>query len=138
MAEEKASDSDAVLALLKAELTLLLEPGDRSLKVNPGELNVWMFVGVNGVGKTTTIAKLAQREVDEGHNVVLAAADTFRAAAADQLGLWAERAGAGLVRGQDGADPGLGRVRRDERRHARAARISSSSTPPGACTPRST
>jgi fused signal recognition particle receptor len=106
VAEEKASDSDAVLSLLKAELGLLLEPGDRSLKVTPGELNVWMFVGVNGVGKTTTIAKLAQREVDEGHNVVLAAADTFRAAAADQLGLWAERAGADLVRGQDGADPG--------------------------------
>jgi fused signal recognition particle receptor len=106
VAEEKASDSDAVLALLKTELGLLLEPGDRSLKVTPGELNVWMFVGVNGVGKTTTIAKLAQREVDEGHKVVLAAGDTFRAAAADQLGLWAERAGADLVRGQDGADPG--------------------------------
>jgi fused signal recognition particle receptor len=103
---EKAADSDQVLALLKEELTLLLEPGDRSLSVTPGEPNVWMFVGVNGVGKTTTIAKLAQREVDEGHSVVLAAADTFRAAAADQLGLWAERAGADLVRGQDGADPG--------------------------------
>jgi fused signal recognition particle receptor len=103
---EKASDSDAVLALLKSELTTLLEPGDRELAVNAGEPNVWMFVGVNGVGKTTTIAKLAQREVDEGHKVVLAAADTFRAAAADQLGLWAERAGADLVRGQDGADPG--------------------------------
>ena len=105
-AEEKASDSDEVLALLKAELALLLEPGDRELHLTPGELNVWMFVGVNGVGKTTTIAKLAQREVDEGHSLVLAAADTFRAAAADQLGLWAERAGADLVRGQDGADPG--------------------------------
>ena len=103
---EKASDSDAVLALLKGELTTLLEPGDRELAVTAGEPNVWMFVGVNGVGKTTTIAKLAQREVDEGHKVVLAAADTFRAAAADQLGLWAERAGADLVRGQDGADPG--------------------------------
>jgi fused signal recognition particle receptor len=105
-AEEKASDSDEVLELLKAELALLLEPGDRELHLTPGELNVWMFVGVNGVGKTTTIAKLAQREVDDGHSLVLAAADTFRAAAADQLGLWAERAGADLVRGQDGADPG--------------------------------
>jgi fused signal recognition particle receptor len=105
-AEEKASDSDEVLALLKAELTMLLEPGDRELHAPAGELSVWMFVGVNGVGKTTTIAKLAQREVEEGHSVVLAAADTFRAAAADQLGLWAERAGADLVRGQDGADPG--------------------------------
>ena len=65
-----------------------------------------MFVGVNGVGKTTTIAKLAQREVGEGRRVVLAAADTFRAAAAEQLGTWAERTGAWLVRGQEGADPG--------------------------------
>jgi fused signal recognition particle receptor len=105
-ATEKPADSDDVLALLKDELRILLEPGDRELHAPDGELNVWMFVGVNGVGKTTTIAKLAQREVDEGHSVVLAAADTFRAAAADQLGLWAERAGADLVRGQDGADPG--------------------------------
>lgn len=105
-AEQKASDSEEVLALLKAELLLLLEPGDRELHAPVGELSVWMFVGVNGVGKTTTIAKLAQREVEEGRSVVLAAADTFRAAAADQLGLWAERAGAGFVRGQDGADPG--------------------------------
>jgi fused signal recognition particle receptor len=105
-AAEKASDSEEVLALLKAELLLLLEPGDRELHAPAGELSVWMFVGVNGVGKTTSIAKLAQREVEEGHSVVLAAADTFRAAAADQLGLWAERAGADFVRGQDGADPG--------------------------------
>jgi fused signal recognition particle receptor len=105
-AAEKVTDSEDLLGLLKAELTLLLEPGDRELHSTPGELNVWMFVGVNGVGKTTTIAKLAQREVDEGLSVVLAAADTFRAAAADQLALWAERAGADLVRGQDGADPG--------------------------------
>jgi fused signal recognition particle receptor len=97
-ATEKPADSDGVLALLKDELLALLEPGDRELHAPDGELNVWMFVGVNGVGKTTTIAKLAQREVDEGHSVVLAAAD--------QLGLWAERAGADLVRGQDGADPG--------------------------------
>jgi fused signal recognition particle receptor len=65
-----------------------------------------MFVGVNGVGKTTTIAKLAQQEVGAGRKVVLAAADTFRAAAADQLEHWAERTGAEIVRGQEGADPG--------------------------------
>jgi fused signal recognition particle receptor len=65
-----------------------------------------MFVGVNGVGKTTTIAKIAQREVEAGHSVVLAAADTFRAAAAEQLATWAERVGADVVRGQEGADPG--------------------------------
>jgi fused signal recognition particle receptor len=65
-----------------------------------------MFVGVNGVGKTTTIAKVAQRETADGRNVVLAAADTFRAAAAEQLAHWAEVTGAGIVRGQEGADPG--------------------------------
>ena len=64
-----------------------------------------MFVGVNGVGKTTTIGKLASQRVSDGHRVVLAAGDTFRAAAADQLQLWAERTGGELVRGQEGADP---------------------------------
>jgi fused signal recognition particle receptor len=65
-----------------------------------------MFVGVNGVGKTTTIAKVAQRETEIGRRVVLAAADTFRAAAAEQLTHWAGVTGAGIVRGQEGADPG--------------------------------
>ncbi len=62
--------------------------------------------GRNGVGKTTTIAKIAQKEEAAGRRVVLAAGDTFRAAAAEQLGHWAERVGAHLVRGQEGADPG--------------------------------
>jgi fused signal recognition particle receptor len=61
---------------------------------------------VNGTGKTTTIAKLARREIDDGRSALLAAADTFRAAAADQLARWAERVGADVVRGQEGADPG--------------------------------
>ncbi len=72
----------------------------------PGRVPVWLFVGVNGVGKTTTIAKLAQRQVDAGRSVVLAAGDTFRAAAADQLEEWARRTGADLVRAGEGADPG--------------------------------
>ncbi len=72
----------------------------------PGLVPVWLFVGVNGVGKTTTIAKLAQRQVDEGRSVVLAAGDTFRAAAADQLEEWAKRTGADIVRAGEGADPG--------------------------------
>ncbi len=71
-----------------------------------GRVPVWLFVGVNGVGKTTTIGKLAQRHVDEGRSVVLAAGDTFRAAAADQLQRWAERTGADIVRSAEGADPG--------------------------------
>ena len=66
---------------------------------------MWLFVGVNGVGKTTSIGKLARREIAEGHTVVMAAGDTFRAAAGEQLGMWAERCGAGFVRGADGSDP---------------------------------
>ena len=106
--ETRAADSDALMGLLHTELVALLDDGDKSrdLATTPGEPNVWMFVGVNGVGKTTTIAKVAQREADSGHRVVLAAADTFRAAAAEQLTHWADVTGAGIVRGQEGADPG--------------------------------
>jgi fused signal recognition particle receptor len=64
-----------------------------------------MFVGVNGVGKTTTIGKLAKQQVDAGRSVLLAAGDTFRAAAAEQLTAWAERSDVDIVRGAEGADP---------------------------------
>jgi fused signal recognition particle receptor len=66
---------------------------------------IWLFVGVNGVGKTTTIGKLGKRLTDQGDHVVMAAGDTFRAAAAEQLGTWADRCGADLVRGEEGGDP---------------------------------
>jgi fused signal recognition particle receptor len=66
---------------------------------------IWLFVGVNGVGKTTTIGKVGRRLADEGTTVVMAAGDTFRAAAAEQLGTWADRCGAHLVRGEEGGDP---------------------------------
>jgi fused signal recognition particle receptor len=81
---------------------------DRSVRMtaDEGRVPVWLFVGVNGVGKTTTIGKLAHRHVNEGRSVVLAAGDTFRAAAADQLEEWARRTGADIVRAAEGADPG--------------------------------
>lgn len=104
--ETGASTPDELLDLLKADLVEQLAAADRTLTLVPGELNVWMFVGVNGVGKTTTIGKLGQQQAAEGTSVVMAAADTFRAAAAEQLELWAKRVGADLVRGQEGADPG--------------------------------
>jgi fused signal recognition particle receptor len=66
---------------------------------------VWLFVGVNGVGKTTTIGKMARRHAAEGRSVLLAAGDTFRAAAVEQLAHWAQRTGAELVRGAEGGDP---------------------------------
>jgi fused signal recognition particle receptor len=104
---ERVTDAAVVVTVLRDELVDLLDAtGDRTLTANVGEPNVWMFVGVNGVGKTTSIAKVAQREAADGHRIVLAAADTFRAAAAEQLQLWADRVGAELVRGQEGADPG--------------------------------
>ena len=89
------------------------DPAARSTRRGPGLLfdgregspDVWLFVGVNGVGKTTTIGKLARRQKAAGRSVLLAAGDTFRAAAAEQLAMWAERTGAEIVRGAEGGDP---------------------------------
>ena len=84
----------------------LLRSVDRPVIAPPSEgPTVILIVGVNGSGKTTSIGKLAARHVREGRSVVLAAADTYRAAAVDQLAVWADRAGAALVRGPEGADP---------------------------------
>ncbi|MBA3653491.1 MAG: signal recognition particle-docking protein FtsY [Actinobacteria bacterium] len=95
-----------LVVALKADLIGALSDADRSLHVEPGATNVWLFVGVNGVGKTTTIGKVGQRFSEEGRPVTMAAADTFRAAAAEQLELWSRRVGADLVRGSEGGDPG--------------------------------
>ena len=94
-------------AALQAELRERLGGFDRSLarRGDGGRPSVWLFVGVNGTGKTTTIGKLAKRQADGGARVVLAAGDTFRAAASDQLAMWAERSSAHMVRGAEGADP---------------------------------
>jgi fused signal recognition particle receptor len=99
------SDPANLLEALKAQLKADLAVGDRSLHHEAGVPNVWLFVGVNGVGKTTTIGKVGKQQVAQGRSVVMAAGDTFRAAAAEQLGTWAERAGADLVRGSEGGDP---------------------------------
>jgi fused signal recognition particle receptor len=105
-ASERVDDPEQLVALLRTELVEDLTGVDRSLHHAPAGTTVWLFVGVNGTGKTTTIAKLARREIDDGRPALVAAADTFRAAAADQLAHWAERVGADVVRGQEGADPG--------------------------------
>jgi fused signal recognition particle receptor len=102
---EGITDPDVLVDRLKSELKALLAEGDRLLRLEPGGPNVWLFVGVNGVGKTTTIGKIARQQLDEGRSVIMAAADTFRAAAAEQLGLWAERTGSDMVRGNEGGDP---------------------------------
>ncbi len=100
-----AEDGEAILGLLKERMQAEIAGGDRSLTIKPDTTNVWLFVGVNGVGKTTTIGKLGKRLAAEGHRPLMAAGDTFRAAAAEQLGMWAERAGAEFVRGNEGGDP---------------------------------
>ncbi|MEJ3744173.1 signal recognition particle-docking protein FtsY [Actinomycetes bacterium KLBMP 9797] len=92
-------------ALLAEELVAALDPGlDRTLK-SDGKPTVMLVVGVNGAGKTTTCGKIARVLVADGRSVLLGAADTFRAAAADQLATWAGRVGAEVVRGPEGADP---------------------------------
>ncbi|WP_327114066.1 signal recognition particle-docking protein FtsY [Streptomyces sp. NBC_01341] len=99
---------DELRALLREELITLLGPGlDREVKTEGGAETpgVVMVVGVNGTGKTTTTGKLARVLVADGRSVVLGAADTFRAAAADQLQTWGERVGARTVRGPEGGDP---------------------------------
>jgi fused signal recognition particle receptor len=93
------------MALLQEILRLELGVADRSLRWRDDGTTVWLVTGVNGTGKTTSIGKIAAREGAGGRTVVLAAADTFRAAAADQLELWGQRAGARVVRQESGADP---------------------------------
>jgi fused signal recognition particle receptor len=125
---------DALVEALKADLVTMLSTADAGLAV-PGEgagrdgtdggtpadaglgpsdddqgtpaspVDVWLFVGVNGVGKTTTVGKVANRMSASGTKVLLAAGDTFRAAAGEQLSMWASRAGAEIVRGSEGGDP---------------------------------
>jgi fused signal recognition particle receptor len=94
-------------ALLREELLAAIGEADRSLHAGPhdGRPAVVLVVGVNGTGKTTTCGKLARVLVADGHTVLLGAADTFRAAAADQLETWAGRVGAQIIRGEPGADP---------------------------------
>jgi len=96
-----------LLDALRAEMIARLAGSDRTLRFDESlnGPNIWMFVGVNGVGKTTTIGKLARQQRDAGRSILLAAGDTFRAAAAEQLGTWAERAEADFVRGTEGGDP---------------------------------
>ena len=102
--ERKLKESEEVRAALKEILVEMLCVGDTKLKVNT-KPSVVLVIGVNGVGKTTTIGKLAHNYEREGKRVLLCAADTFRAAAADQLEIWANRAGVQIVRQHEGADP---------------------------------
>jgi fused signal recognition particle receptor len=104
---KEITEPHELLDALQAEMVDRLSNADRDLIFDetPGGPNVWLFVGVNGVGKTTTIGKVGAQQAALGRSVLMAAGDTFRAAAVEQLGTWAERSGAELVRGNEGGDP---------------------------------
>ena len=106
VARKELDDVDALIAALTDAITGILEPVQRPLDISSQRPFVLLVVGVNGSGKTTTIGKLARRFADAGKQVVLAAGDTFRAAAVEQLGVWATRSGADIIQQQAGADPG--------------------------------
>jgi fused signal recognition particle receptor len=110
MKRRELEDPSKLKAVLREEITRIVTMGElpgpsREIAVGPSRPWVIMVVGVNGSGKTTTVGKLAAKLRLSGHTVLLGAGDTFRAAAGEQLEIWAERAGAPMVRGKDGADP---------------------------------
>ncbi len=110
VARDKYVGSDELNAILRSEVARLMEQASATtenfgIEVKSGTPYVVMVVGVNGVGKTTTIGKLAAKLTAQGRNVYIGAADTFRAAAIDQLAVWADRAGATMVRQNMGSDP---------------------------------
>jgi fused signal recognition particle receptor len=105
--KKRLRESEQIKESLKDILKRILVSGaDATLAEPKDKPTVYLFVGVNGVGKTTTIAKLAHRFKSKGYRVLLSAADTFRAAAIDQLEIWADRVGVELVKHRPGADPG--------------------------------
>ncbi len=105
--KRKIKNSDEVYLVLKEIMESLILSENNELKIFPDRMNVILVVGVNGVGKTTTIGKLASKYTNEGKKVIIGAADTFRAAAVEQIEEWAKRSGATLVKSEkDGGDPG--------------------------------
>jgi fused signal recognition particle receptor len=111
IARQQINDIAALKGSIKAELLTILQASERQGVASEASVPegispyVMMIVGVNGVGKTTTIGKLAQRIKAEGNDVLICAADTFRAAASDQLAIWAERTGVPLIQQKEGTDP---------------------------------
>jgi len=105
-AKKKINDPAEVTQLIKDEIAGLLGTNPQPLNIQGYKPAIILVVGVNGAGKTTTIAKLANRLKNEKYQVMLAAADTFRAAAIDQIQIWADRVGVELIKHQEGSDPG--------------------------------
>lgn len=103
--KNRLTSAEEVQEWLKGEISRILESGDRELRWAPQSPTLVLVVGVNGTGKTTSIAKLTNYYTRQRRRVLLAAGDTFRAAAIDQLDVWAERLGVEMVRHKEGADP---------------------------------
>ncbi len=104
--EQKLTEGEDLIALLKDDISAILAREDSTLFAeNDSKPVIWLIVGVNGVGKTTTIGKLATRFSSEGQKVMIAACDTFRAAAIEQVAIWAERSNVDIVKSQSGSDP---------------------------------
>ena len=101
---EKIKDVEGAKECMREILAEMMTVGDSGLDLS-GKPAILLFIGVNGVGKTTTIGKIGAKLKDQGKKVLFSAADTFRAAAAEQLTIWADRAGAEIVRQNEGADP---------------------------------
>lgn len=102
--EKGLNDASELAEILKQEILNILGD-DAPINVDGGQPHTILVLGINGAGKTTTIGKLAHRFKSEGNRVIVAAGDTFRAAAADQLAIWCDRAGVELIQGGEGADP---------------------------------
>ncbi|MEG1998109.1 MAG: signal recognition particle receptor subunit alpha, partial [Clostridiales bacterium] len=104
--EDKLREREQLWRVLQEEIAAILSAqGDGGIQLVAEKLNIMVMIGVNGAGKTTTIGKLSAAFTKEGQKVIVAAADTFRAAATEQLAAWAERSGAELIRQGEGADP---------------------------------
>ncbi|MGI8923773.1 MAG: signal recognition particle-docking protein FtsY [Fimbriimonadales bacterium] len=103
--KERLEAPDQIRQAIQDAITARLREEESALAVSQNGPTVYLFLGVNGTGKTTTIAKLAHRLNSQGKSVLVAAGDTFRAAATEQLEIWANRVGVGIVRGQPGGDP---------------------------------
>ncbi|MBL0699895.1 MAG: signal recognition particle-docking protein FtsY [Desulfosarcina sp.] len=101
----KISGADQLKEILNEEILALFDSKEKTAKIVQGKPHVVMVIGVNGVGKTTTIGKLAAKSAGSGKKVLIAAADTFRAAAIEQLEIWADRAGADIIKHKDNSDP---------------------------------
>ena len=101
----KDLDITQLKQLISSEIYKIMNAPKTITEVKDGQLNIWLFVGVNGSGKTTTIGKIAKQEKENGNKVILAAADTFRAAAVEQLSIWSERAGIPMIKGEEKSDP---------------------------------